>query len=324
MDRHILASPHFATLQLAMLGAPLINVSQLVTFYFVAKEGSLTSAAEKLCITQPAVTKQIRSLQNHFAVKLIQVKRRRVYLTEVGQKLFCYAEEVYHAAMKAESLLRADRNSAFRVGISSSLTASLAPILDAFKEASPSIVLGIKEGASLQIIEELLDFQHDLCLVPSFDKIPCELGLARIPKVEKMVLVTSPGGPLGTKSRIVWKDLQACPFILHREGSVLRQLILDHFKSKNVEIRVAANIDSIAIMKRLVEKGKGLALMLPASVKEEVAAQRLKVLPVTDGDFWLGIDVVMQNQLNASSSCTAFLRLLETHFNCKMLEQAEI
>jgi DNA-binding transcriptional LysR family regulator len=67
-----------------MLRPTRINVSQLITFYFVGKEGNFSTAAERLCVTQPAVTKQIRALQNQFAVKLVQVKKRKVHLTEAG------------------------------------------------------------------------------------------------------------------------------------------------------------------------------------------------------------------------------------------------
>ncbi|HAR96056.1 MAG TPA: hypothetical protein DCR97_08865 [Deltaproteobacteria bacterium] len=293
--------------------APVINVSQLLTFYFVGKEGNVTAAAEKLCITQPAVTKQIRALEDTFRVKLIHVKRRKIYLTTDGQRLFNYAEEIYHASVNAESFLRSRRNASLRVGVSSSLTAYLTPILESLKESEPFLFLNVKEGASVEIIQELLEFQHDVCLVPSPYKITDELGAIRIPKAEKMVLVTSPVGPFAAKESISWKDLQGCPFILHREGSILRQLILDHFKERNIDVRVAANIDSIPLMKSLVEKGKGLALMLPSAVKEEVNAGRLKVLPVSDGGFWLNIDVVMQKEMSSSPACRAFLRLLESH-----------
>lgn len=312
-----------ATLELAMSGAPTINVSQLITFYFVGREGNLTSAAERLCITQPAVTKQIRTLQNQFGVKLIHVKKRNVYLTAVGQKLFKYAEEVYHAAVKAESLLCTDRKTNFRVGVSSSLTAHLTPILDAFKESNPSVILNVKEGASVEILQELLDFQHDLCLVPSLNEINHKLQVIRIPEVERLVLVASPIDPLAAKERITWKDLEDCPFILHREGSILRQLILDYLHKRNVDVRTSANIDSIAFMKRLVEKGKGVALMLPAAVKEEVASGHLKVLSISDNDFWLGIDIVMQKGIDWAPACRTFLGLLENYLNHPILAIVE-
>lgn len=299
-------------------------MSQLITFYFVGKEGSLTSAAERLCITQPAVTKQIRALQNQFGVKLLLVKKRRVHLTSVGEKLFSYAEEVYHAAVKAESLLRTDRKSNFRVGISSSLTAYLTPILDAFKESNPSVILNIKEGASIEILQELLDFQHDLCLVPSVNNISHEVTVIRIPEAERLVLVASPSDPLAFKERIIWKDLENRPLILHREGSILRQLILDYLHKRGIDVYPAANIDSIAFMKRLVEKGKGLALMLPAAVKEEAASGRLKVLPISDGDFWLGIDIVMQKEMDYVPICRSFLGLLETYLDRPILSKLKV
>jgi DNA-binding transcriptional LysR family regulator len=308
---------------LNMLRPTRINISQLITFYFVGKEGNFSTAAERLCVTQPAVTKQIRALQNQFAVKLVQVKKRKVHLTEAGRKLLGYAEEIYYSAIKAESFLQADRNDNFRVGISSSLTACLTPILDKFKKLNPSTLLSVKEGGSVQIVEELLDFQHDLCIVVSLFKVSGDVQVFRIPEIEEMVVVTSPDGPLSTKKHLTWSDLRAFPLILHRQGSIVRQLILDRFRERNIEVCQAANIDSIDYMKRLVQEGQGVALMLPSSVKEEVAAKRLKILPIAEGDFKLGIDVVIQKGMRLSPACKAFLGVLEAHFDCEIVPSLE-
>ncbi len=310
-------------LQLGVPKLPQINVSQLITFYFVGKEENLSAASENLCITQPAVTKQIRALQNHFGVKLIHIKKKKVHLTETGRTLLQYAEEIYHSAINAETFLQGDRNSNLRIGVSSSLTAYLTPILDKFKEFNPSKLLSVKEGASIQIVEELLDFQHDLCVVAPLFKVSGELQVFRIPEVEKMVLVASPCGRPAMKKHLTWNDLQGYPFILHREGSIVRQLILDYFSERNIKISPVANIDSIDFMKQLVQKGKGVALMLLSSVKEDVAAKRLKILPVTDGDFKMGIDIVIQKGIRFSPACRAFLALLEAHFDREIVSSLE-
>lgn len=300
-----------------------INVPSLVVFFFVATEGSLSSAADMLCVTQPAVTKHIRALEHQFGVRLIQVRKRKVHLTRTGQKLMEIAGEVYYSTMKAEAFLKMDRNANFRIGISSALTAYLAPIFDKFKEGNPSILLTIKEGASLQLVEELLDFEHDLCAVIPLFNVSEELQVFHIPEIEKMVLVTSPDNKLASKKRLAWEDLQGAPFLLHREGSIVRQLILDHFKRRNIEISPVANIDSINCMKRLVQEGQGVALMLHSSVRDEVAARRIKILPVIGGDFKMGTDIVFRRGMILSPACKAFLGLLETRFDQRIISLLE-
>lgn len=306
-----------------MLRPPQINISQLIAFFFVGTEGNFTTAAEKFCLTQPAVTKHIRALERQFAVKLIQVRKKRVHLTETGQKLMEYASEIYHSAMKAESLLASAQNTNFRIGVSSALTASLAPILERFRELNPSILLSVKEGASLQIVEELSNFEHDLCVVAPLSKVSDELQVFRIPETEKMVLVTSPGSSWARRRNLTWSDLGGHPFILHREGSIVRQLILEHFRERGIEIRPVANIDSINCMKRLIQEGEGVALMMLSSVKGEVASRRLKIVPITDGDFKMGMDIVMPKRVALSRACRAFLSLLETHFERKLFPPLE-
>jgi len=303
--------------------APQINLSQLIAFFLVGTEGNFSSAAERLCVTQPAVTKHIRALEHQFAVKLIQVKKRKVHLTKAGQSLMEYAGEIYHSAIKAEAFLRADRNTNFRIGISSSLTGYLAPIIDRLKELNPSMLLSVKEGASLHIVEELLDFEHDLCVVAPLYSISDELRVFHVPQIEKMVLVASPGNPLAARKRLVWDDLRGCPFVLHREGSIVRKLILDHFRERDIEVIPAANIDSIDCMKRLVQEGQGVALMLFSSVKDDAAAKRLKVLPIADGELKMGMDIVVPKGIALSPTCRIFLGLLEKHFSCEIVPSLE-
>ena len=75
---------------------PQLNPQQIITFYFVAKEGSFSTASEKLFITQSAVTQQIKSLETRFGVKLFRMRKQKAYLTDGGERLFVYADEFVH------------------------------------------------------------------------------------------------------------------------------------------------------------------------------------------------------------------------------------
>ncbi|MCX5813766.1 MAG: LysR family transcriptional regulator, partial [Proteobacteria bacterium] len=82
---------------------PQINLQHIISFYYVAKEKSFSEAAEKLFVTQPAVTQQIRALEVQYGVKLVNIKKKRVFLTKAGERLFVYAEELLDHAIMTDS-----------------------------------------------------------------------------------------------------------------------------------------------------------------------------------------------------------------------------
>src|SRR5208283_5331750 len=120
---------------------PQINVQQLISFYFVATEKSFSVASEKLFITQPAVTQQIKGLEGQFGVKLINVKRKRVHLTKAGERLVDYAEEIVNHVMMAENFLKSYRVNYLHIGAATTLTLYLTPIIDKFKELFSSVMV---------------------------------------------------------------------------------------------------------------------------------------------------------------------------------------
>jgi DNA-binding transcriptional LysR family regulator len=293
-----------------------VNVDQLITFYFIAKEGSITEASELLCLSQPAVTMQVSTLQKYFGVKLINVKKKRVHLTKAGEELFSYAEEIYRSAVKAESLLVSYRNSNLRLGISGALTLFLIPVVDRFKELYPTVRLTIREGRTRNLTAELLDFQHDLCIVGAVNAEQKELQVFRIPGIEKMVLVASPDDELARKKSVTWKELVGYPLILLGEGSAARDRILKEFENRGLTPRIAADIDSIEGMKQLIAAGKGVGLMFPPNVWQEINLGKLTSVPLEGGELQIDIDVAINREVSLSPPAERFLALIGEHFGC--------
>ena len=89
--------------------------------------------------------------------------------------------------------------------------------------------VSVREGPSLTIINDLLDFKFDLCLVGTLPAIDSRLEATRIQEVERMVLVASPDYPLAQKTGVKWEELVNYPLILQSEGSTARVIILQHF-----------------------------------------------------------------------------------------------
>jgi len=301
---------------------PQINVQHLISFYFVAREESYSAASERLFITQPAVTRQIKELEAQFGVKLVNIKRKRVHLTEAGERLADYAEQVVSHATTAENYLKSCCLDTLHIGASCVLMVYLTPIIDAFKELHSSVRVSVREGPSLTLIEDLLDFKFDLCIVGTLPSIDKRLQAIRIPEVERMVLVASPDYPLVRKTNVKWEDLVSYPLILQSEGSTGRVIILQHFARRNLKPLIGAEVDNIQCAKDLARQKKGVALMFLPHVRQEVAQGRLTIIPVTDGEIKSGIDIVRNREMAMSPVLKAFLDVVEGHFNQLLASQA--
>jgi DNA-binding transcriptional LysR family regulator len=292
-----------------------INLDKLVTFFYVAKERSLSRASEKLCVTVPAVAKQIKSLEGLFRVKLISVKKKKIFLTNMGTMLFPYAEEIYHSSLKAESLLLSYRND-LRVGVSFALTRRFLPIVDRFKEVHPSVAVTLREGSSLRLLAELMEFHHDLCIVATPSAISEELQAFRIPQPERVLLIAAPRTPLAKKEWVIWEDLNDYPIVLHGEGSLSRKLILDEFQRRGIRPFIVASVDGVEATKELVEQGIGAGFLTPCNIEQSLALERLKIIPLRDGELKLSIDIVIHRGVLQTSASKAFLSLIGKHFDC--------
>jgi DNA-binding transcriptional LysR family regulator len=298
-----------------MVKTPQINVQQLISFYYVAKEESFSIASEKLFITQPAVTQQIKALEAQFSVKLINVKRKRVHLTQAGERLVEYAEEIVNRVAVAEKFLKSYQVNNLRIGVATALTLYLTPIIDKFKELHPSVRVSVREAPSLGLIDDLLDFKLDLCLVGTLQTINKRVQVTRFPEVEKMVLVAGPDYPLAQKGQTKWEELVDYPLIIQSEGSTARAIILEHFAKRNLTPLIGAEVDNVECAKQLARQSKGVALVFLPNVAEEVAQGRLTIIPIADDEIKLGIDVARNSEMAASPVLRAFLGVIEQHFS---------
>jgi DNA-binding transcriptional LysR family regulator len=202
----------------------------------------------------------------------------------------------------------------FQVGVASTLTLYLTPVIEKFKELHPSIKVAVRDRPSLKLIEDLLDFKLDLCLVGTLREINKRLQVLRIPQVEQMVFVANPNYPLVEKSEVKWEDLVDYPLILQPEGSIARERVLEHFRSRNLNPLIGAEVDNVECAKELARQKKGLALMFLPNIKEELALGKLKIIPVTDGEIKIGIDITRNQEMALSPLSNAFISVIEKHF----------
>ncbi|HEY78225.1 MAG TPA: LysR family transcriptional regulator [Dehalococcoidia bacterium] len=294
---------------------PKVDLHSLIVFYFVASEGSITAAADKLCLTQPTVTYHIRSLEKSVGLKLLDVRRQKVTLTNAGAGLFRYVKEIYQQVTSAEKYLEDLREASFRVGIAATFSSSIASAAAEFDELYPHVKLIVRSASSLEIVEDVLSSQVDLGIVVRMDYENSKLRTITIAAGEKLVLVASPSSPIATKERIELADLSGYPLVAGPETSATRQIILNKFQAEGLEVppSVIVEVNSLEWGLSLVESGKGVGLYHIKAVGKEIAEGRLKALPLAN-DITVGVDALLRSDAPVHPLAERFIHLVIEEF----------
>ncbi len=295
---------------------PKINLSQLLTFYCVAVEHSFTAAAKKLFLTESAVSQQVRNLEKYSGVSLIYNRKKKIYLSPVGQMLMTYAEEIYGAATKADNFIKQFNQYGLRVGVSTSLLSVIVPITTLYQELNPDIKLTLKHGATREMIARLLDQEYDVAVVIRSDYQTNKLSVVEISDSQRYALVTSCSNPLNQNKAVNFSDILDQTFIIPREGSAVVEILSKRFHSEGLEPEhlTVMPIDYFECTKMLVKMGKGIALMPEYEVQEDISLGRLKRLKL-ENDMHFSVDaLVLAANADGYKPATMFIEMVKKYF----------
>jgi len=292
---------------------PNLDPNNLVVFYVVAVEKSLTSAAEKLFLTQPAITYRIRTLEEYTRVKLIEVRKHQVVLTPAGEDMFKYAREIYQHLVSAERYVRSVRESNLRVGIAGIYSLVVSPVLNSiFEERNPDVRLTVASGNAFEMVENVIGLKLDLAIVPRYN-YPGQ-KLRSVPVSNPIRLVCFCGKDLEIDQPLEWKDLNRYPLVTGPPTSVVRRMIADKFQDKGIEMQpLAAEVDDIEWCITLVENGKGLSFAFMADIASRIAQGTLKIVPLNE-EFYLSAEAVISPGIFTNPIIERFVIMVKSAF----------
>jgi DNA-binding transcriptional LysR family regulator len=288
---------------------PKVSPEHLITFYFVAERKSFKLAADLLYLSQPTVLLHIKALETSCGVKLIQVRKKRVTLTEAGGALLHHARELYRQTKLAEVCLQNFREEMLRIGVAFTLSASVTTVAGIFKELFPNVKVKIREGPTHQVVEEISNLQHDLAVVANLDYGVPKLEAIEVSRGHKMLFVASLTDPLSQEDKLELTALNGHPLIMPAEKSISRDILLKLMKEKKIEPVIIAEVDNIDSAKSLVKMGQGVALLLEDNIIDELRDGRLKALPFKE-DIKIGVEVLVHRDNPLRSIGTKFVSLL--------------
>lgn len=261
-----------------------MNLNQLKLFYFAAKYGNLSAAAEALYITQPAVTKGIQRLQEYYGIKFVNRFGKKLALTNAGEVLYGIAEKIFELETQAEESLRdfqQRKRGHIRIHASESFGAYYLPsIIDPFVKLYPHIRVSVNILPTEQVVDNTVNLNNDL----GFISYPIEHKKLMVKEIleDTLVLIAPPSHPFTRKERLEPRDLEGQSMIMHENGSAPRRATDEFIRKHSISISIPLELSNNEAIKRAVEGGSGVALISRKVASEEIQTGKLKAIPLSD------------------------------------------
>jgi DNA-binding transcriptional LysR family regulator len=259
-----------------------MNLNHLAIFHAVAQTGSMTLGAERLDISQPAVSKQVQELESVLGLHLFDRIGRRVHLSRAGEILADYARRLFALAHEAEAAMAEVRTAGrgrLAIGASTTIGTYLLPgVVAEFWRRHPRIELSVQVENTEQIHRRLAGHELDLGLTEGLIE---EEGLdAEVFHRDELVIIAAPGHQLAGQARVPLSAVREESFILREPGSGTRAVEERALARLKLPVQVVMALGSTEAIKRVVAEGVGLAIVSRLAVAAECAAGTLAVLPV--------------------------------------------
>lgn len=258
---------------------------RLKVFYTVARRLNFTRAAEELLISQPAVTRHIKELENRFDLTLFDRKGNKVVLSPAGKVLLKYTEDIQEIYRHMEFDLNRF-NEVFKgglhVGSSTSITYYvLPPLLARFNSVHQDVRVELLSGNSEQIEEALLDKRIEMGVIegqPKRREIQYRPFLR-----DEIVLVCSHKNPLAMKNRIRAEELKKIPLLLREPGSGTLEVIAEALKQQGMrlaDLKVEMQLGSTEAIKSYLQHSDCMAFVSLHSIFKELQDGILKIIEI--------------------------------------------
>ncbi len=256
---------------------------RLHVFYSVARLLSFTKAADTLHMTQPAVTFQVRQLEEYFNTRLFDRTHNKISLTEAGKRVYVYAEKIFHLYDEMENSVReltGEISGVLILGASTTVAEYMLPaLLGDFKAKYPDVNIRLKVSNTDGIVSMVENNIIDLGVVeaPVLNK---NLAVEQC-RTDRLVAIAPPGHELTKYATVPVKALLDYPFICREEGSGTREVINDYLRQAGVDparMNVIMELGSLEALKGAVEAGIGVSIVSRATLAKEIKLGSVEVL----------------------------------------------
>ncbi len=285
-----------------------MDFDQLETFLEVARLSSFSRAAEKRFRTQPAVSSQIRALEEEVGAKLLDRSGGKVSITAPGKIFQKYAEETLEARKVVLTAIaeteRVPRGEII-VGANEGTCLHILPeVFAEFKKQYPDVAVNIKRADYGKILESVIDNSVDFGVV-SLPVSDNRLTVVLIHR-DELVIIAPPQHPLAKMKSAAVTEVAKFPLVMPKAGHT-RDALEDLFHERRLKPQYAMELDSSELLKRFVAADVGVGFIARSHAQEDVKANVLAAIPISDAQVRRDLALVFRKDKALSRAALAFI-----------------
>ena len=285
-----------------------MDFDQLETFLEVARLSSFSRAAEKRFRTQPAISAQIRALEEEIGARILDRSGGKVSITAAGKLFQKYAEETLYARKAVLTAIaeteRVPRGEII-VGANEGTCLHILPeVFAQFKKQYPDVAVNIKSADYAKILDSVIDNSVDFGVV-SMPVTDPRLTVVLIHR-DELVIIVPPQHPLAKLKSATIADAARFPLVVPKAGHT-RDALEDLFYENKLKPRYAMELDSSELLKRFVAADVGVGFIARSNVQEDVQANVLVAIPMSDAQVRRDLALVFRKDKALSRAALAFI-----------------
>ena len=258
-----------------------VTFRQLKVFAAVARHLSFTQAARELHLSQPAVSMQIKQLEDSAGISLFEQIGKKTYLTEAGQEMYHYSRTIAQQLVEIEEVLEQLKGVSrghLTIAVASTANYFATRLLAAFAKAHEGVSFSLDVTNRASLLRQL---EQNECDVVIMGKPPENMELVTEPFMENpLVVIAPPDHPLVEKKKISMQRLQEETFVVRESGSGTRIAMERFFDEQGFQLKTGMEMTSNEAIKQAVEAGLGLGIVSTHTLALELEAKHLVVLAV--------------------------------------------
>lgn len=258
-----------------------LTFRQIKVFQAVAHHLSYTQAAQALHLSQPAVSMQIKQMEENIGLPLFEQMGKKIYLTEAGLEMSHYCRTISEQLEEASEVieqLKGVKKGKLKISVASTANYFATRLLAAFtrRHAGTSFSLDVTNRETL-----LRQLEQNECDLVIMGKPPEQMELAVLPFMDNpLVVIAPPGHPLVGEKNIKLERLQQETFVVREQGSGTRIAMERFFSEHGVQLNTGMEMTSNEAIKQAVEAGLGLGIVSIHTMELELEAERLVTLDI--------------------------------------------
>jgi aminoethylphosphonate catabolism LysR family transcriptional regulator len=264
----------------------------LKAFHYVALLGGFSRAAEALCHTQPAISEQVRKLEQDHDILLFHRERKRIHLTEEGERLFRLTKQYFEIEQQIEEFI-SESSTAIEgeIRIIADAAHHVTGILSRFRRKYPNVKVHLRVGNTREIVEELRSYSAEIGIAGSIDP-GRDMDTLSLGKTE-ITAFAARGFLPASRTSLRLKDLTELPLIFREEGSKTRAKLLEAATEKGIDLSPVIVAEGREAVREVVASGAGIGFVSRAEFGQD---DRLVQITLSDANLTMSETLIHLSQ----------------------------